>query len=1224
MTRKYTNRRYLDALENKVLVFDGAMGTSLQNQNLTAEHFGGEQYNGCNDYLVISYPEAVEKVHRSFLEVGVDVLETDTFRSNRITMQEYGLQDRVIEINETAARLARKLADEFSNSPVSNLQSPITNSQLPITHPRFVAGSIGPSGKLPSANDPDLSNVTLDELVDVFREQAVGLIRGGVDVLLIETSQDILEVKAAIIGLHKAMDETQVHLPIQAQVTLDTTGRMLLGTDINASLAILEGMGIDVIGLNCSTGPEHMREPIRILGENSTLPVSCIPNAGLPLNVDGQAVYPLEPEPFANDLYEFVTKHNISIVGGCCGTTPAHLKLLVDKLRDTPHAPRPLHSTPQLASAMSALSMRQEPPPTLLGERCNAQGSRKFKRMLLEEDYDGILGIAREQVDGGAHALDISCAVTERPDEAELMRKVVKKLEMGVDVPLVIDSTELDVLEIALKTAPGRCLINSTHLEAGRSKADKVFALAKQHNAAVIVLTIDENGMAKTREKKLEVAKHIYDIAVNDHGLKPEDLVYDTLTFTLATGDQEFVESAIETIEGIRLIKQNLPGVMASLGVSNLSFGFAQHARPVLNSVMLYHCVQAGLDMAIVNPTHVTPYPDISQEEKDLAEDLIFNRRADALQRYIEHYENVTPSAESALADPTEGMTPEQRLHWKIVHRKKDGVEADIDEIIFRQVDTYASTQVESDNASRLTDDVTRNPYPVSPASPHSIRSTQHAIAVHTLNNVLLPAMKEVGDKFGAGELILPFVLQSAEVMKKTVAHLENYLEKKEGVSKGKVVIATVYGDVHDIGKNLVKTILSNNGYDVIDLGKQVPAETIITKAVEADATAIGLSALLVSTSKQMPLIVNELHRRGHHIPVIIGGAAINRRFGRRILQTESGDFYDSGVFYCKDAFEGLETMDALIDGEKRSNLLAKARRESEIELGRAVAQSSITNHQLQRSSIQPSPIQHPKKWGVRVVKDMPLEMVFKHLSLNELYRLSWGAKNTHGAEWDKLKAEYDARLDRMKREAMRAGWLKPQAVYGYFPCQADGDDLIIYDPQLITNIVPVGDYQSPITRFTFPRQNFDDRLCLADYFAPVASGQMDVVALQVVTVGHAATELIDRLNAQGDYTDSYFTHGLSVQTAEATADYIHTHIRRELGLAADQGKRYSWGYPAIPELEDHRKVFELLPVRQELGMDLTSACQLMPEQSTAAIVVHHKDATYYNVGDSRIEQLMK
>src|SRR5690349_203877 len=758
--RKHTNRRYLDALEQKVLVFDGAMGTSLQVQNLTAEHFGGEQYNGCNDYLVISYPEAVEKVHRSFLEVGVDVLETDTFRSNRITMQEYKLGDRVIEINETAAGLARRLADEYANKT---------------DQPRFVAGSIGPSGKLPSANDPDLSNVSFDDLAETFREQAVGLIRGGVDLLLIETSQDILEVKAAITGIHKAFEETQSYLPIQAQVTLDTTGRMLLGTDVNAALAILEGMGIDVIGLNCSTGPEHMREPIRILGENAALPVSCIPNAGLPLNVDGQAVYPLEPEPFANDLYEFVTKHKISVVGGCCGTTPEHLRLLVEKLNAHPHPDRPERSTPQLASAMSAIAMRQDPPPTLLGERLNAQGSRKFKRLLLEEDYDSILEIARQQVDFGAHALDISCAVTERPDEVELMRKVVKKLEMGVDVPLVIDTTELDVLETALKTAPGRCLINSTHLESGREKADKIFKLAKEHNAAVIVLTIDEGGMAKTREKKLEVAKRIYDIAVNDHGLKPHDLVYDALTFTLATGDEEFVNSAIETIEGIRLIKQNLPGVMASLGVSNLSFGLAPHARPVLNSVMLYHCMQAGLDMAIVNPAHVTAYPDIPQEEKDLAEDLIFNRRPDALQRYIEYYETVTPTEQAGVLDPTKDMTPEQRLHWKILHRHKDGVEADIDSLV---------------------------PYPVTPegTGDKGIREANHLRAVEVLNTVLLPAMKEVGDKFGSGELILPFVLQSAEVMKKAVAHLENYLEKKEGVSKGLVVIATVYGDVHDIG----------------------------------------------------------------------------------------------------------------------------------------------------------------------------------------------------------------------------------------------------------------------------------------------------------------------------------------------------------------------------------------------------------------------------------------
>ncbi len=1175
MTRTYTNRRYLDALEKKVLIFDGAMGTSLQKMNLTAEHFGGEKYAGCNDYLVITYPQAVEAVHRSFLEVGVDVIETDTFRSNRITMREYGLQDRVIEINQAAASLARRLADEYAQKT---------------GQPRFVAGSIGPTGKLPSADDPELSDVTFDELADVFREQAVGLIRGGVDLLLIETSQDILEVKAAIAGIHKAFAESGVSLPIQAQVTLDTTGRMLLGTDVEAALAILEGLGIDVIGLNCSTGPEHMREPIRILGEQSPLPVSCIPNAGLPLNVDGQAVYPLEPEPFANDLYEFVTRHNISVVGGCCGTTPQHLKLLVEKLRDHPHPPRPPRFEPKLASAMTARAMRQDPPPTLIGERCNAQGSRKFKRLLLEEDYDAILEIAREQVENGAHALDISTAVTERPDEAELMRKVVKKLEMGVDVPLVIDTTELDVLEIALKTAPGRCLINSTHLEGGRAKADRVFALAKQHNAAVICLTIDEQGMAKTRQRKLEVAKRIYEIAIHDHGLRPQDLVFDALTFTLATGDPEFADSAIETLEGIRLIKQNLPGVLTSLGVSNLSFGLAPHARPVLNSVMLYHAVQAGLDMAIVNPAHVTAYADIPQEERDLAEDLIFNRRPDALQRYIEYFEKVTPQSAEASADPTAGMSPEQRLHWKIVHRHKEGVETDIDEIIHRQTSEVAE-------ASEI------------------LRARQHETAVHILNTVLLPAMKEVGDKFGAGELILPFVLQSAEVMKRAVAHLENYLEKKEGVSKGLIVLATVYGDVHDIGKNLVKTILSNNGYTVIDLGKQVPAETIISKAVEVNATAIGLSALLVSTSKQMPLIVNELNRRGLQFPVLIGGAAINRRFGRRILQTESGEYYAPGVFYCKDAFEGLETMDALIDDSRRPALLEQIRQEADMELGRLTQQVRPVARD-QRSNIVPQPISLPNgvSFGRKVVRSMPLEIVFQHLSINELYRLSWGAKNTHGEEWEKLKQEFDARLERMKREALRTGWLRPQGVYGIFPCQADGNDLIIYDPNDL----------KPLTRFTFPRQPADEHLCLADYFAPLDSGQLDVVAFQVVTVGQEASERFDRLQAAGDYSEAYYTHGLAVQTAEATAEYLHRHIRRELGLPDGQGKRYSWGYPAIPELEDHRKVFDLLPAEAELGMSLSPAYQLIPEQSTAAIIVHHPQAKYYSVGESRVEQLMR
>jgi len=967
---------------------------------------------------------------------------------------------------------------------------------------------------------------------------------------------------------------------------------MLLGTDINASLTILEGMGIDVFGLNCSTGPEHMREPIRFLGENSALPISCIPNAGLPLNVDGQAVYPLEPEPYANDMFEFITKHNVRVVGGCCGTTPEHLKHLIGKLTNyqLPITDAPRLSTPQLASAMSAIAMRQEPAPTLLGERCNAQGSRKFKRLLLEEDYDGILDIARDQVAGGAHALDISVAVTERADEGEQMRKVIKKLQMGVDVPLVIDSTEVDVLEIALQTAPGRCLINSTHLEAGRTKADKIFALAKKYNAAVICLTIDEKGMAKTAQHKYEVAQRIYDIAVNEHGLKPEDLVFDDLTFTLATGDAEFVDSAKETIEGIRLIEEKLPGVMTSLGVSNLSFGFAAQARPALNSVMLYHCVQVGLDMAIVNAAHVKPYAEIDETERELCEDLIFNRREDALQRFIQHFENVE-IADDKVADPTAGMTPEQKLHWKIVHRFKDGVEADIDEIIHRPVQ------------------------PSEGSEPSKGSPSKHEIAVHTLNNVLLPAMKEVGDKFGAGELILPFVLQSAEVMKKTVAHLENYLEKMEGVTKGTVVIATVYGDVHDIGKNLVKTILANNGYTVVDLGKQVPAETIITKAVENNATAIGLSALLVSTSKQMPLIVNELHRRKHDIPVLIGGAAINRRFGRRILQTEDGANYEAGVFYCKDAFEGLDTMDALIDEEKRFNLLEKILKESTMELNHA-AQTETAAPSGQRSNVVPAPIPLPEKLGQRIVKDMPLEMVMQHLNINELYRLSWGAKNTHGAEWDKLKKEFDARLISMSKDGSKRGWLKPQAVYGYFACQADGEELIVYaDAQ----------GKKEAVRLICPRQPNGDFLALSDYFASVESGQLDTVALQIVTVGKAATALFEELQAANDYTEAYFVHGLAVQAAEATADYMHNHIRRELGLGAKQGKRYSWGYPAIPILEDHFKVFKMLPAAEsELGLGLSVSGQIIPEESTAAIIVPHKDAKYYTLGETRIEQLMR
>lgn len=1172
MKRIYTNRRYLDLIQKRVAIFDGAMGTSLQKQNLTAEHFGGERYVGCNDYLVLTYPQAVETVHRSFLEAGVDVLETDTFRSNRITLAEYGLQNRVLDINRAAANLARRLADEYTRK----------TGQM-----RLVAGSIGPSGKLPSMNDPELSNITFDELADVFREQARGLMEGGVDLLLIETSQDILEVKAAITGIQQAFTETGIVIPLQAQVTLDTTGRMLLGTDIAAVLAILEGMPIDAIGLNCSTGPDYMREPIRYLAEHAPVPVSCIPNAGLPLNVDGQAVYPLEPEPFATALSEYVDKFGVSIVGGCCGTTPEHLRKLVEKIDAHPASHRPIFSLPKLASATQAVSMVQEPAPFLIGERLNTQGSARFKKMILAEDFEGALEIARQQVEAGAHGLDLCTALTERSDEGELMRRLIKTLAPTVRVPFVIDTTEPDVMEIALKTAPGRCLLNSVNLEAGAAKAIRILQLAKMYNAAVIALTIDEQGMAKTAQRKLEIARRIYHLAVDEMGLRPQDLVFDALTFTLATGDPEFSRSAMETMDGIRLIKAELPGVLTSLGVSNVSFGLKPAARGVLNSVMLYHCVHAGLDMAIVNPAQITPYPDIPAEERELAEDLIFNRRPDALQRLIEYFESHGKEEQKTTAQHSalEGKTAEERLHWRIVHRQKEGVEADIDEILQRPS-----------------------------------QQSHHETAVRVLNEVLLPAMKEVGDRFGAGELILPFVLQSAEVMKKAVSHLEQYLEKKEGVSKGTLVLATVYGDVHDIGKNLVKTILSNNGYTVIDLGKQVPAETIITKAVEVKADAIGLSALLVSTSKQMPLIVNELHRRGLKFPVLIGGAAINRNFGRRILQTEDGSFYEPGVFYCKDAFEGLSTMDALMDAGTRLTLVQQIIREAEIELGRRPARERSLSSGIERSETPAAPrIPQAPFWGAKVVHSMPLELVFQHLSINELFRLSWGAKNTHGEAWKQLEAEFTQRLERMKREALKEGWLKPQGVYGYFPAQSDGNDLVIYNPQSLDTGKPV-----ELVRFTFPRQPEGEKLCLADYFAPVESGQMDVVAFQVVTVGESATEKFERLQEEGNYTEAYYVHGLAVQTAEATAAYLHNHIRRELGLDAEQGKRYSWGYPAIPELADHQKVFQLLPAESALKMSLSPAYQLIPEQSTAAIIVHHPQAKYFNVGESRIEQLMR
>ena len=1182
--------RFLDTLAQRVIIYDGAMGTNIQTYQLTAEDYGGQATEGCNEYLVLTKPSVIEEIHAGFMEAGCDVIESDSFTASRLKLDEYGIGHLTHEVNLAAARLARSVADRYSTPE----------------QPRFVAGSIGPTGMLPSSSDPLLSNITYQQLVTIFREQAAALLEGGVDVLLIETSQDILEVKATITGLRQAMEQVGRTVPIQAQVSLDTSGRMLLGTDIAAVMTTLVALRVDIIGLNCSTGPEHMREPVRFLAENCPLPISTIPNAGIPLNVNGLAFYPSEPEAMAEALRDFITEFGVNIIGGCCGNSHEHLRAIVQACRGVTRRPRPIAdenirlkdftqiTPPLVSSAIRATAMHQDPAPLLVGERVNAQGSRKAKQALLVDDYDTLLGIGREQVEGGAHVLDVQVALTERVDEAEQMAQIVKKLSMGVEVPLVIDTTEANVIKAALEVYPGRAIINSINMETGRQRIESVVPMAVEHGSAVVALTIDEIGMGKTTARKVEIAHQIYDICVNEYHLSPNALIFDPLTFPVTTGQEELQTAAIETLDALTQIKQELPGVMTILGVSNVSFGLKQHARAVLNSVFLYHAVKAGLDMAIVNPTHIKPYAEIDAEQRQLADDLIFNR-ADALPRYIAYFESHGPQQDTnnSKVDPTEGMEPAERIHWQILHRRKEGIEPLVDEVIIGRA---AEQGIPRSDA-----------------------------AVNVLNTVLLPAMKDVGDRFGAGELILPFVLQSAEVMKKAVAHLEGYLEKQEGYTKGKVVLATVFGDVHDIGKNLVNTILSNNGYTVYDLGKQVPLNTILDKAVEVNADAIGLSALLVSTSKQMPLCVKELSRRGLKFPVIIGGAAINRSFGRRILfvdeQTPESTplAYDSGVFYAKDAFEGLDIIDKLTNSaDERATFVQRVKQEALTErLRKANATAehpsqSVENAQTPSASIKPAlSIPTPPFWGIRVLERIGLEDIAVCMDYKTLYRLHWGGK-THGEEFTRLvEQNFQPRLERMLREARQQLYLQPRVVYGYFPCQSNGNDIIIYDAQ---EFQQSGKVTREIARFHCPRQPERDRLCLADYFASVQSGKIDVIALQVVTMGEAASAKINELQQAGDYSEAYFVHGLAVEMAEGLAEYTNRLVQRELGLEHNRGRRYSWGYPAIPDLEDHEKLFKLLPVSATIGVELTESYQLVPEQSTAALVVHHQQASYFAV----------
>jgi 5-methyltetrahydrofolate--homocysteine methyltransferase len=1160
-------RDYLKAIKERVVVYDGGMGATLEQFELTAEDYGGLQ-GKCHEALILNRPDVIEGVHSSMLDAGAEVLETDTFQASRIKLGEWGLAEYTVEINTKAAEIARKAAGEE----------------------RFVAGSIGPTGYLPASEDPSLGQIRFRELVEVFAEQAAGLIDGGADLLIIETAQDILEVKAAVFGAREAFQSTGRTLPIHTSVSLlPNGGKMLLGTDISAVLTTLEALKVDVIGLNCSTGPEDMRDAIRFLGEFCPVPVACIPNAGLPLQgPDGETIFPEQPVPLAEALQEFVERYGVGIVGGCCGTTPEHIAAIAERVgsraavQPSP-APRPGGRAPHLSSMIAATPLVQEPRPSMVGERVNSQGSRKAKELLLTDDYDGLVQIAEDQVTGGAHVLDLCVALTERSDEDEQMRLVAKKVSLTQPAPIQIDSTEPEVIATALDQIPGRAIVNSVNLEAGREKLDRVVPLALAHGAALIALTIDEVGMGKTAERKVEIAKRIRDLCCEEHGLDPELLIFDALTFTLTTGDEEWRPSAVETIEGIRRIKAEIPGVKTSLGVSNVSFGVSPGARAVLNSTFLHHCVQAGLDLAMVNPNHITPYSEISDVERELADDLVYNRREDALERFIAHFESKgeDETAQSA-ADPTEGMEPEEALHFHILRRRKEGVEDWID------------------------------------------KSVEKIGAVPTLNEVLLPAMKEVGDKFGAGELILPFVLQSAEVMKRAVAQLERYLDKIEGYTKGTVVLATVFGDVHDIGKSLVNTILTNNGYTVVDLGKQVPIQTILDAAQEHDATAIGLSALLVSTSKQMPACIQELHAKNLSYPVLIGGAAINRAFSFRALYPggkDSEDPYEPGVFYCKDAFEGLSVMDQLIDSDAHAALLEKLRAGATAFRAKGeepVEELNFADASVRSAARTDAPIPTPPFWGVKEIP-VDLEQVYPHLDTHVLFKLHWGGKGVKGEAWRKLLADdFRPRLERMWQEQT---YLHPRALLGFFPCYSAGNDIVVLDPE---------DRKTELTRFVCPRQPKGDRICLADFYRPAVGGtngstadgsppaDLDVIAVQAVTVGSEVTELMAKLETDGEFAEQLFVHGLGVQTAEGLAEWLHYEARGMLDIPATQGRRYSWGYPAVPEQAEHLKVEQLLDLAQ-IGMRISDGYAPIPEQSTLALIAHHPQAIYFGTRQGRL-----
>ena len=1146
------------ALSERVVVADGAMGTMLQAHALSLEDFAG--LDGCNEILNVTRPDVVRSVHDAFLEVGVDCVESNTFGANLANLSEYGIPERIRELAEAGARIAREAADAWS-----------TPGQ-----PRYVLGSVGPGTKLPT-----LGHITFAELRDSYADQVAGLLDGGADAVLIETAQDLLQAKAAVIGAKRAIAAAGRDVPVLVQVTVETTGTMLLGTEIGAALTALEPLGIDAIGLNCATGPAEMSEHLRHLSKYGRPLISCMPNAGLPVLTADGAHYPLTPEQLADAHDTFTREYGLSLVGGCCGTTPEHLRAVVERVHGRPLTPRDPHPEAGVASLYQAVPFAQDTSYLSIGERTNANGSRAFRDAMLEGRWQDCVEIAREQNRDGAHLLDLCIDYVGRDGVAD-MRALAGRLATASTLPLVLDSTEPAVLEAGLEMLGGRAVVNSVNYEDGDgpdSRIRRIMPLVREHGAAVVALTIDEQGQARTADWKVAVADRLIIDLTSTWGMSVEDIIVDCLTFPIATGQEETRRDAVETLAAIREVKRRWPGVRTTLGLSNVSFGLNPAARQVLNSVFLAEAVEAGLDSAIVHASKILPTARIPQEQLQVALDLVHDRRRegyDPLQRFLELFEGVDATAlRQSRAEELAALPLFERLQRRIVDGERTGLEADLDAAL----ETHSALDI--------------------------------------VNDTLLAGMKTVGELFGSGQMQLPFVLQSAEVMKTAVGHLEPHMDRTDESGKGTIVLATVKGDVHDIGKNLVDIILSNNGYRVVNLGIKQPASAIIAAAEEADADLIGMSGLLVKSTVVMKENLSELTQRGvgTRWPVLLGGAALTRAY----VEQDLAEQFDGEVRYARDAFEGLRLMEAFMAHRRGLTDALPPRRERVV---RSVARpdETPTDQLPARSDVATDvPVPTPPFLGSQVVKGIALAEYAAYLDERALFLGQWGLKpgrGEGGASYEEL-VESQGRprlrmwLDRLQTE----GLLEAAVAYGYYRCVSEGDDLVVLSE----------DGGAERHRFTFPRQRRDRHLCLSDFFRPSGSGETDVVGFTVVTMGRRISEATGELFAKNAYRDYVELHGLSVQLAEALAEYWHARIRAELGFAGEdagdlgaildqgyRGSRYSFGYPACPDLEEQAKVVDLLQP-ERIGVTLSEEFQLAPEQSTSALVVHHPEAKYFN-----------